>query len=319
MSEDPDGRPVLGWNVGGTASSAVVGTPEGSVLERQGWPSGAARGPEAMIADFLRRARAMIKNHPQVSGVGVSIGGPLDTLTGTVHSPPHLPGWDGVPLAEELERELGLPALVEHDAAACLEAEWLWGTAKATTHAVYLTCGTGCGAGVMIQGRILRGPKGQTPEAGHVRLAEDGPEAFGKRGCVESFCSGEGIALLAPHMFPEHFTGPTDTERLRQLASGGDRFARAVLEESARRTGQLCALLTDIFSPQVIVLGSLARYLGHEWQEKVREGFRREVLARYRGGTRIVEAALGESLQDLSAVAPVVFGERTGDEQPGAG
>ena len=335
-------RLILGWDVGGTKSAAVIGTPDGSILARAGWASRASRGPEVMLKEFLSRARKLLKRHRGVLAVGVSIGGPLDTRRGVILSPPHLPGWDRVPLRETLERELGLEAVVEHDAAACLEAECLWGGARGATHAAYLTCGTGFGAGILIDGRILRGPDGQTPEVGHIRLAADGPEMFGKRGCSESFCSGEGIGKLAAFMFPKDFPTETDTKRLHDLhakergagilPAGGrakkeDRgrdgpgtrgqdahatyAATAVLSESARRTGQLCAVLADIYSPQVILLGSLARYFGAWWVEGVREGFLAEALPNNSGHTQILPAKLGKGLQDLSAIAPCVFGRTT--------
>ncbi len=294
---------ILGWDVGGTKSAAVLAGEDGRVADRRAWPSEADRGPEAMLDDFRRHAEALLADHGGARGIGVSIGGPLNPLTGVVIAPPHLPGWRDVPLADRLGEAFGLEAVIEHDAAACLLAEWLWGAAQGTTHAVYLTCGTGCGAGVLIGGRVLRGPAGQSPEVGHVRLAPDGPEMFGKRGCTESFCSGEGIARLAPWMFPEHFPGPTPTRRLAELATGGDAKARAVLEESARRTGQLCALLADTFSPEVILPGSLSRYLPSWWLAGVEAGFRAEALAVNAADTRIAPPALGESLQDLSPVA----------------
>lgn len=306
MDEPDEGYLILGWDVGGTKSAAVVGTSAGAILGRAEWPSLADGGPDVMLPDFLARAERLRAAWAGVACVGVSIGGPLDTRTGTILSPPHLPGWDNVPLARILRRRLHLPATVEHDAAACLAAEWLWGAAKGCSHAAYLTCGTGCGAGILIDGRILRGPDGQSPEVGHVRLDADGPEMFGKAGCVESFCSGEGIGKLAPWMFPEHFHHPVDTRRLADLAAVGDAQATAVLAEAARRTGQLCALLTDVFCPQVIVLGSLARYLGDEWVRAVRQGFHHEVLPDRAGATVIVPAALAETLQDLSAIAPCV-------------
>ena len=305
---DRKAYPVLGWDVGGTKSAAIVASSDGVVLDRREWPSEVTtKGFEGMLRDFLDRAGSLLGRYPAIRCVGVSVGGPMNALTGMVLSPPHLPGWDDVPLAAVLRRELGLEVVIEHDAAACLLAEWLWGAAAGTTHAVYLTCGTGCGAGVLIDGRVLRGPGGQTPEVGHVRLAPDGPVMFGKAGCVESFCGGEGIGKLAAFLFPARFGAPVDARRLAELAAGGDGPARAVLGESARRTGQLCGLLGDIFSPQVIVLGSLARYLGPWWLDIIRDEFRRECLPANGAETRIVPAALGERLQDLSAVAPCVY------------
>jgi glucokinase len=303
MTRQENRQLVLGWDVGGTKSAAIVASADGEILSRRQWPSKAERGPEAMLADFLAAAGELRGLHEDLVGVGVSIGGPLNPLTGVILSPPHLPGWDRVPLAETLRRQLDLPVVVEHDAASCLLAEWLWGAARGTTHAIYLTCGTGCGAGVLIDGRILRGPDGQSPEAGHIRLAPDGPVMFGKAGCVESFCSGEGIGKLAGWLLPQRFGKPVNARRLAELAREGDGAAAEVLVEAAARTGQLCGLLADLFSPQVIVLGSLGRYFGPTWREAVAESFRQEALPTNSAHTRIVPAELGERLQDLSAVA----------------
>jgi len=299
----PDDALILGWDVGGTKSAAIVASRAGEVLSREQWPSRAERGWQAMLGDFINHAGRLRQQFAAIAGVGVSIGGPLNPLTGVILSPPHLPHWDRVPLVAELQRRLALPVVAEHDAAACLLAEWLWGGARGTTHAVYVTCGTGCGAGILVGGRILRGPDGQTPEVGHIRLAPDGPLMFGKAGCTESFCSGEGIARLAAWMFPERFDAPVPTRRLAELAAGGDADARAVLVESARRTGQLIALLADTFSPQVVLLGSLARYFGPWWVEEVASAFVAEALPANSAQTRIAPAELGEDLQDLSAIA----------------
>jgi len=313
MSVGDESFLVLGWDVGGTMSGAVVGTAAGEILLDENWPSLVDRGPDAMLEDFLASARRMLASRPSVASVGVSIGGPMNARTGTILSPPHLPGWDRIPLRATLERELSLPVIVEHDAVACLLAEVLWGAAAGCSHAIYLTCGTGCGAGIIVDGRILRGPDGQSPEVGHVRLADDGPEVFGKAGCVESFCSGQGIALLAAEMFPERFSGPTDTESLAQLAADGNEQARGVLDEAARRTGQTCAILADIFSPQVITLGSLARYFGENWVRAIRREFKRQALPANSRHTRIVPAALGDRLQHLSAIAPCVYRRFSGE------
>jgi glucokinase len=309
LSETQDSGLVLGWDVGGTKSAALIATAGGQVLSRREWPSLAQRGPEPMIREFVACGRELLAaaGSGKVEGIGVSVGGPVNPLTGVVLSPPHLPKWDRVPVVDILTREFGLPVVVEHDAAACLLAEWLWGAAQGTTHAVYLTCGTGCGAGVLIGGRVLRGPSGQSPEVGHIRLAPDGPVMFGKAGCTESFCSGEGIGKLAGWMFPQRFGPGTDTRMLAQLTADGDAEARAVLVASARRTGQLCGLLADTFSPQIIVLGSMARYFGTWWCDEIERSFRAEALADNSSHTRIVPAELGERLQDLSAVAAWLY------------
>lgn len=309
MSSDKKNNLILGWNVGGTTSTAVAASRDGKIVAREEWPSTATRGPEAMLADFLVHARRLCKEHPAIDAVSVSVGGPLNAKTGVILSPPHLPGWDHIPLRDRLNGELKLPVVVEHDAAACLLAEVLWGAAKGCTHAAYLTCGTGFGAGLLVGGRIVYGPDGQSPELGHVRLASDGPVMYGKAGCAESFCSGEGVAKLAHWMFSKTFPKPTDTKTLHDLARQGNADAQAVLAESARRTGQACGILADVFAPQVIVLGSLARYFGPAWVRQVHEAMLAEALPINAGHTKVVAPALGDQLQDLSAVAPCVWAE----------
>ncbi len=309
MNVEPShSAPVLGWNVGATTCSAVMASRAGEILERVDWPAGAERGFEPMLGDFLDHARRL-SAAAEPEGIGVSVGGPMNAVTGRVLGPPNLPGWDDVDLAARLGEALGLPVRIEHDAAACLEAEWLWGGARGCTHAAYLTCGTGFGAGLLIGGRIVRGPDGQTPELGHVRLADDGPIAFDKAGSAEAFCAGSGIAKLASWRRPEHFPAPISTERLAERAAAGDALARDVLDEAARRTGQACALLADLFAPRVILLGSLARYLGPSWVQKVCDGFRAEALPDRRA-TPVKPAGLGERLQDLSAAAAWLFAAR---------
>ena len=295
-----------GWDVGGTKSSAVVGNAKGEVLARSSWPSRTEQGPKAMLGEFLTQLAPLKKQFGAFASAGVSIGGPLDSRRGIILSPPHLPGWDNLPLRDILSSELQIPVIVEHDAAACLLAEHYWGNAVGKTHAAYITAGTGCGAGILVDGRILRGPSGQSPEIGHIRVAEDGPLLFGKAGCVESFCSGTGIALLAPQLFPDRFSQPVPVRELAALAGSGDVPAREVLLSAARWMGRTCAMLTDIFSLDVIIVGSLARYLPGWWLDAVRAEFSREVLPHNGAHTQIVAPALGDRLQDLSAIAPCV-------------
>ncbi len=260
-----------------------------------------------MIEDFLVHARRLLERFSGVSALGVSVGGPLDPRKGILYSPPHLPGWDRIPLKEIMEKELGLPVNVEHDAAACLLAEALWGNAREASHAVYLTAGTGFGAGILLDGRIVRGPSGQTTEIGHIRLAESGPRLYGKSGCVESFCSGTGLALLAQEMFPAIFDATTTSREVVARAEEGCAAARDVLMKSAQWTGRVCAMLADLFSPEVIIIGSLARYLPPWWLEAIREETLKEALPLNSAHGRIVPSGLGERLQDLSAIAPCLF------------
>ena len=304
----------LGLDVGGTKCAAVVGTAEGEVLDRREWPSGAGRGPEPMIDDLVREGRAAIGRRPagEVASVGVSIGGPLDAEAGVIHAPPNLPGWDAVPLRDRLAGALGLPVAVMHDAAACALAEARWGVGRELSKPVtlaFLTCGTGMGAGLVLRGEVWHGAGGLSPELGHVRLTDDGPEAFGKRGCVEAWCAGAGLPGLAAWARPQRFgEAPPDGPALAGKAAAGDADALAVLDLHAERTGRAAAILGDLLVPEAVVLGSLARRLGDRWLGRVRASFEAEVLPAVAERCRVVPAALGERLQDCAALAAAPAG-----------
>lgn len=285
----------LGIDIGGTKCALLLGDENGRVLHREEWPSHAARGPAAMLADFTSRAQ----NLSGFIAAGVSIGGPLDTVRGIVFSPPHLPGWDCFPLKEFLQNALGVPVFVEHDAAACALAEYTWGGWGAgARNLIYLTCGTGFGAGIVLDGRIHRGAGGHSLEAGHARFAPDGPRAFGKTGSLEAWCSGTALRLLSEWKHGRSL----DARILAALASQGDERAREIISLNARAVGQVCANFADLLFPDMIVLGSLARHLGDDWLHQVRAQFAAETHPAALERCRLAPAALGDRLQDLSAL-----------------
>lgn len=296
---------LLGIDVGGTKSSVLIGSAKGDVLDRIDFPSHAQRGPVPMIQDILAAAKTLRSRHSgAISGVGVSIGGPLDYRQGIIHNPPNLPGWDGTPLKAMLEEGLHLPVRVMHDAAACALAEYRWGAGQDCTRLAYLTCGTGLGVGLIFDGKPYTGAQGYFPEVGHCRLEKDGPVAFGKAGSVEAFCSGTGLSLTAQWLYPERWkTNPPKGAELSKLAQQGDADAKAVLDRAAGSLGQVCANLCDLLILDRIVIGSLGMYLGPVWMDQVRSAFQSEALPFIAQHCKIEVAQLGERLQTCSALA----------------
>jgi glucokinase len=347
----------LGLDVGGTKCAAVIGNDAGTILARAEWPSRAERGPRPMIDDLVTQAQALLaapsplyprerpgegsssptvgKPNPQtphptppredagrgasaVRAIGVSIGGPLDARKGIIHSPPNLPGWDAIPLRALLEDIFKLPVFVEHDAAACALAEHRWGAGVGAESLIYLTCATGFGAGYVFGGKAYYGARGWSGEIGHTRYAEDGPEAFGKQGSAEAWCSAKGLSRLAAWKFPRRWgnagLGPRENA---DHARAGDADAREVVALNASAVGEICSRLADTLFPDLIVLGSLSRYLGEPWMTQVRATFERETLADARSGCRIVAPGLGVRLQDCSTLAAAMRESHLGGASDG--
>ena len=184
-----------------------------------------------------------------------------------------------MPITDRFESAFGIPCRLENDANACALAEWKWGAGRGSSNMIFLTFGTGIGAGLILNGRLDKGACDLAGEVGHVRLAEDGPEGYGKRGSFEGFCSGGGIARLAQEIVrdmlarsePVAFVRGQELDRLdakvlADAAQAGDSLARSIWEIVGGRLGQGLAMLIDILNPEVIVIGSIfARQQGFLW------------------------------------------------------
>lgn len=306
MSDQP--HAFLGINIGGTECSLILGTPAGDFLHRAEWKTAEAAAPE-QTREKIEEVSRPWRSHYSLQGIGVAIGGPLNTERGNVLSPPNLPGWDDVPLQEELTEQFQVPVKVAHDAAACALAEIRFGNHQEAETLVYLTCGTGFGAGMVQRGKIYEGAGGVHPEIGHWRLTESGPEAFGRSGSAEAYCSGKGFSRIAAWKYPERWADPEPKpETITGLARNGDKAAEAVVAFQAKMTGRVCAMIAEMLCPHKILLGSLARHLGPFWVDQVVGYYRSEVLERIGKTVQVVPASLGERLQDLSALAVAMEG-----------
>ena len=193
----------LGLDVGGTKCAVILGrcgdTME--IIDRIAFPTEAKKGFDHTIENIYAAIDEMMARHSlsadNVQALGISCGGPLNSKTGRVLSPPNLFGWDDIPIVELMETRYGIPTALQNDANACALAEWRFGAARGFENVIFCTFGTGMGSGLILDGRLYEGTTGMAGEIGHLRLSEHGPVGFGKEGSFEGFCSGGGIAQLA--------------------------------------------------------------------------------------------------------------------------
>jgi glucokinase len=299
---------LLGMDIGGTKSAAIVGDGDGNALAREEFPTA---GPEETIAKLIDLGQRLCAGERPVA-CGIACGGPLSSREGLLLSPPNLPGWDRVPVVKLVRDAMAVPTALENDANAGAVAEWLWGLGGQVDDIIYLTCGTGNGAGIVLGGKLIRGRQDMAGEIGHVRLLETGPVGYHKAGSVEGLTSGRALGELArwrlgaPHepsrldvLSPEAVTG----KLVGEAAIDGDAFALAVVREQGDYLGRVCAILIDILNPQRISLGGTAIRLGSLLLDSVREAARREALPASFEACTLDKAVLGERIQDLSTLA----------------
>jgi glucokinase len=162
---------------------------------------------------------------------------------------------------------------------------------------------------MIFDGRPYYGVNGLSPEIGHMRLAADGPVAYGVKGSAEAFCSARSIGRIATWLFPRRWPVEPTPRQVEDLWRTGDADATEVIEHNARMVGSCCAFLGDLLHPDHITLGSLARYLGEPWMAMVRQEFTAAVLPSVAEDCRIEGSRLGTRLQDLSALAAARLAE----------
>jgi glucokinase len=311
-------RSLIGLDIGGTKTACVEGTSAGEILQRIEMPTEAARPfdetfPALTAAVRQTRAGARAAGR-EICALSVSIGGPLKIAEGVLIDPPHLPGWHRIRLKERLAEAFpDLPVYVEHDGNAGALAEFHFGAGRfrpGTRQLIFLTFGTGLGAGIIIDGRVLHGASDTAGEIGHWRLSRDGPEGFGKRGSWEGFASGAGLVLLAAGMFPEQWSVRTPIRALVEAMLRDEPDALAVAAAAGRRMGQGLALLIDALNPELIVLGSLAVALGERVLKPAREIVALEALPQAAAACAIVPARLGARIGDVAALMAALSDER---------
>ncbi len=310
-------KKFIGIDVGGTKCAVVLGDSNGNILEKKKFDTRGSSGE--VLSRIIQETNTIMDNNGargSVVSAGISCGGPLDPDSGVILSPPNLPGWDSVPVTSIVSEALGFPVYLQNDADAGALAEWTWGAGKNLRNLVFLTFGTGIGAGIILNGSLYHGSNGTAGEVGHIRLAEDGPEGYGKRGSFEGFCSGGGIASMAnarsselrraglTPSLPSSYTA----RDIGEGASNGNSAALEILSRSGKYLGRGIAILIDILNPEMIIIGSIfircEKYLRPSMERAIRE----EALSRSAEICRIVPAGLGESIGDYAALGVAVNG-----------
>ena len=300
---------ILGIDIGGTKCAVTLGE-DGKILKKESFPT---KECKQTITKLLDLAEKMGK----ADAVGISCGGPLDSNRGIIMSPPNLPGWDNIPITSLFEQRLKIPAYLQNDANACALAEWRFGAGRGTRNMVFLTFGTGLGAGLILNGRLVDGANGMAGEIGHVRLTDGGPVGYGKAGSAEGYCSGGGIARLGrtlaaealargealPYCKTEEELENITAKLLADYAREGETLAKRVYDLSGEMLGRTLSVIIDLINPEKIVIGSIFARAEDLLRPNMEKVLKKEAIPLSLSVCEIVRAELGEEIGDLAALA----------------
>lgn len=305
----------IGVDIGGTKCAVSLGLESGAADEMRILGKNRFDTPKNKPMETLSRLAEQIDGlmpKEKVEGIGISCGGPLDSAAGMILSPPNLPGWDHVEISRFFQERYHVPVYLHNDANACAVAEWKYGAGRGLRNLVFLTFGTGMGAGLILDGRLYPGTNDMAGEVGHWRMSASGPEGYGKAGSFEGFCSGAGIARAACERATREeaarlaeAAGGMDkisAKTVAGLADGGDEFCKSIYAECGRMLGRGLALIIDLLNPQAIILGSIFTRSAHLLWEYAKEEMDSETVARSAGVCRVLPAQLGESIGDIAAL-----------------
>jgi glucokinase len=319
---------TIGVDVGGTKVAAGVVDEHGKIVEklRRATPSSSPARTEQVIAETV----AELQGRHRVRAVGLGAAGFIDEAGASVRFAPNL-AWREEPLRLRVQEVIGLPVVVENDANASAWAEVRFGAARGHAHVVFVSVGTGIGAGIVLDGALYRGQWGMAGEPGHYRVVPDGRLCgCGNHGCWEQYASGSALAAEAREFARR---SPGAAVRLVQLAGGsvegitgsqvtqaareGDPVAARCFGTVGGWLGQGLADLAAILDPGCFVIGGGVSDAGELLLGPARAAFEKALTGgSHRHAAQIKLAELGA---DAGIVGAADLAQNTGQAPTGGG
>lgn len=312
---------VVGFDIGGTKSAVLIADVHDSKIDflsriqiktENSWQWVL----NELCAIYQRECKLLKIDTKDVVACGVSCGGPLDSEKGIICSPPNLPEWKEVHIVKYLEEKLSIPVKLMNDADACAVAEWKYGAGIGKKNIIFLTFGTGLGAGLILNGALYTGTNNLAGEVGHIRLEKDGPFGHNKKGSFEGFCSGAGIKQIAQNFALKNLSKGisvsfcddlNNLDRITakdviQCAEHGAEDAILLLKETGKYFGRGLAILVDVLNPEMIIAGSIFTRAYKFLYEATLEVLKQEALTDSMNVCQLVPSKLGEKIGDYATI-----------------
>jgi fructokinase len=244
----------LGIDLGGTKIEGAVLDATGAIIARKRIPTpGDYDGVLEALADLVGQLSAA----GELASIGIGMPGSISPRDGMARNS-NTTFINGMPFQADVETALGRPVKLENDANCFALSEAVDGAAAGAKVVFGAILGTGCGGGLVVEGKVLKGANGIGGEWGHVSLPWSRPEEHpgprcwcGRPGCIETFLSGKAFE----RDYTAHGGPPASAPQIVALARGGEMAAKAALERYVDRLGRALAMVCDIADPDVIVLG----------------------------------------------------------------
>lgn len=294
---------VVGIDLGGTGLRVGVVGADGTVEGLQSMRHGGFATPMDAVDRIAHIVEDVAAEGGPVDAVGLGVAAWVERDTGFVARAPNL-GWIDVPFGELLRRRLKLPAVVHNDLKAIAWGEHRFGAGVGARTLLVIFVGTGVGAAVIAEGRLLVGARGFGGEVGHIKVGpDDGPICgCGRRGCLEAYVGGHALArkareriaegrISAPPLSPD--TRELTAADLEQLSRRGDPEAQALLESGGMLLGRVLGSMVTFLNPDTVLMGGGVWDSSETLQDAARLGLELTTHPDLRKSVRLVEGRLG--------------------------
>ena len=252
--------PVAGIDLGGTKLAVAAFSDDGEILHREVVPLAGRTG--SAVGELIASQIAALGKQHGCTAAGVCIPGLYRAASGTVWAP-NIPGWDDYPLLQELRAATDGAIAIDSDRAAYILGETWRGAARGAREAIFLAVGTGIGAGIVSDGRIIRGHGDVAGAIGWLALDRPFAPRFVQHGCFEDQASGPGLVRVALDLMATDtgydgvlLTRSTiDASHIFAAFADGDRIARRTVDNAIELWGMAAANLVSLLNPEMIVFG----------------------------------------------------------------
>ncbi|AGO61246.1 MULTISPECIES: ROK family protein [Ferroplasma] len=309
---------ILGYDVGGTKISAVIGDGTGRIMKKITRRTMKDYGKSGITDQLISMGDELIKKAgiEKVSKIGIIFAGPVDSKTGTIISSPNIIGLKNYNITDSIRKHFNVDVYLQNDASASTIAEKLYGAAKNFSNFVYITLSTGIGGGIFIDNKLYKGSHGMAGELGHMVILPNGPICgCGRRGCLEAIASGKGMArrvieniseVKNSTIFSDMNPADIDAKKIFAARRAGDMFAQLIVEETIYYLAVGIVNIINIFDPQAIIIGGGLSLEGEDLFHPLRLAVREEMKSMKRP-VRILKALKNGA--DLGTIAITQYNE----------
>lgn len=291
---------VIGIDIKISSARIALSDLNATIIEKTEVVFGKGAPPSDALPKLIEAAEELLVSKPQDSGeligVGIGVPGVIDYLTGTLLIADTLRGWEGTKLREVFESRFNVPVYVENDVKAMTIAEYLLGIGKGVHDFVLLWMGNGIGAGLMLDGRLLRGATSSAGEIGYnelgflIRDEKEYPLLYSGQKDFGDILSEDSVVDAYRRASGSHDETPITFDAVIEKASSGDSVASEIFKEMSRLIGTIGIMLANTVNPEMIVLGGAVVDSNFRLLEEVSAFLKKDILPAPVQKVRIVPA-----------------------------